>query len=775
MMKWIEPGIVRTPDEITNAYGSSILLGEQLARRGIDSLEMAQAYLDPQTYVESSPYDFKDMPKAVERINLAVQKKERIGIWGDFDVDGQTSTALLLDGLRQVGAQVDFHIPNRARESHGIRLEFLKKFMQKDIDLLVTCDTGITDIEALQYAADQGLDVILTDHHTLPEQLPPALAIINPHLLSDDHPMRNLAGVGAAYQLIRALFEEKGIGKSASTYLDLVALGTVADLAELDQENRFYTQMGLRQMNKNLRPALDAILSTSAIGSSTITESIIGFTLAPRLNAVGRLDDANDNVNFLLSRDSAFLERTANKLEDLNSERKIAVNMVYQSAHEMLEKEPELNRFNALVLAKAGWARGVVGIAASKLSEDFNKPAILLNMQDDIAAGSVRSVEGINIIRCIRENARFLNTFGGHPMAAGLSLNADKLREFRTALSRTIAKHYKGLPAEKQLQIDGYLSFSNLNLELVNEIDSLAPFGNGNPPPVLVSRNISVEKTFNLGKNELHRKLILRNTEGETREALWWNANGQPLPQEPFDLAYYLRLNEYKGQRQVVLEWIDWQEHESAAITLETPVFTHDIQDYRLTPQPMKILETLTGQLEISFWAEGLGNFGDIPIKNRFELEKAKALAILTPPPSLSVLQDSLKKVMPGLVILFRLKTSDDSIKGFLNTISGLIKYATSHYDGAIDPKELAAVLGQTKELVELGLKWWACHGDIVLERLDNERYQVEKKGSDDSMDQKALEALTRSIQSLLNENTAFRSFYTRADPAFLLRKNTGD
>jgi single-stranded-DNA-specific exonuclease len=250
------------------------------------------------------------MEKAVARIRTAIQKNETIGIWGDFDVDGQTSTAVLLDGLRRAGAQVRFHIPNRARESHGIRREFLQEFMRPSLDLLITCDTGISELEALNFAAAQGLDVILTDHHPLPEQLPPALALIDPRLLPAGHPMSHLAGVGTAYQLIRALFESLGEADAARDYLDLVTLGTIADMVELEGENRYYAQLGLRRMNTHLRPAIAALLESAAYSKSDINEVLIGFTLAPRLNAVGRLDDANRNVDFLLSQDADFLHET---------------------------------------------------------------------------------------------------------------------------------------------------------------------------------------------------------------------------------------------------------------------------------------------------------------------------------------------------------------------------------------------------------------------------------------------------------------------------------
>ena len=770
-MKWIEPNLISASSEITEAYGSSILLAEQLAQRGIKSLQDAKAYLHPEDYQPSSPYSFEDMPKVMERITKAIQQEERIGIWGDFDVDGQTSTALLVHGLRRAGADVCFHIPNRAKESHGIRLEFLKQFMGQGINLLITCDTGITENESLQYAADQGLDVIISDHHTLPEEMPTAIAIINPRLLSSGHPMENLAGVGAAYQIIRALYESRGNAKEAEYYLDLVALGTIADLADLSGENRYYAQLGLQQMNNNLRPALEAILTSANFRNTTITESIIGFTIGPRLNAVGRLDDANANVDFLLSDDPVFLRAKAEELENLNARRKMAVDGVYQSAREMLDRDPELTRYAALVLARPGWQKGVVGIAASRLVEDYNKPAILLNISEDIAAGSVRSIEGVNIIQSIRDNAVYLNTFGGHPMAAGLSLDVIKLKQFRAALSRTIQTTYKELPAEKQLPIDGYLPFSNLNFDLVSEINYLAPFGSGNPPPVLVSRNLEITKSTPIGKDKSHRKLIIQNEAGEIQQALWWNANGKPMPQDRFDLAYYLRLNEFKGKKEVVLEWVNWREHTPEIIEVAPPVFTQDIQDFRLASNANRIARNLTDQPDIIFWAEGLGKIADIPAHDRLGLQCKPVLAILTPPPSLTTLQEVLKTIQPQKVLLFKLKSPDDTLNGFLGNLSGMMKYAVNHYEGKINPLKLAAILGQTPALIESGLEWWQAHGDIEFTRISNIEFEIVEKQILEKSESKNLDSITRSIHSQLNETAAFRSFYTRANPVNLLRK----
>lgn len=771
-MKWIEPEKITASGEITNVYGDSILLAEQLTKRGLVNSDQARAFLEANLYKQSSPFVFKDMEKALARIEQAIQKKQRIGIWGDFDVDGQTSTALLLDGLRRLDAQVVYHIPNRAKESHGIQLEFLKEFMREDLGLLITCDTGISEIQALQYAAEGGLDVILSDHHTPPQQLPPAYAIINPKLLPADHPMAQLAGVGVAFQIIRALYERNGMVAACPDYYDLVALGTIADLAELNLENRFYAQMGLKQMREKLRPALEAILTSADYRGTAMTESLIGFTIAPRLNAVGRLDDANQNVVFLLSDDPDLLSKTANRLEDLNSQRKLAVENVYQSARDMLVKEPQLARLPVLVLAKSGWEKGVVGIAASRLVEDFNKPVILLNIEDEQAAGSVRSIEGVNIIRAISENDRFLNTYGGHPMAAGLSLNLDQLVAFRMALSRTIERVTGPRPPERQLQIDSYLPLSNLNRELADEINHLSPFGNGNPPPVLVSRNLEIEESLNLGKNDLHRKVTVKDQQGEQAQVLWWNSRDQRLPRGNFNLAYYLRLDEFKGQPQVTLEWIDWQDYEVEKIEVALPVYTKDIKDFRLMADPLAHAARLVNQSNVCFWGEGLLQpINQIPLQSRLDLKRTAVLVILTPPPCYSELQEALKRVRPKQVILYGIKGPDDNPDGFLKKLSGLIKYAMNHYDGVVNLQKIAATLGQTSDLVKLGLDWWDAHGEIRINRKNMDEFVIEKNSKVIEADQDKLTALTSAVQTALNEVSAFRSFYLRTDPLYLLRK----
>ncbi len=613
--------------------------------------------------------------------------------------------------------------------------------------------------------------MILTDHHSLPELLPPALATINPRLLPEGHPMSRLAGVGTAFQLIRGLFESIDLSDAAGDYLDLVALGTIADLVELAGENRYYAQLGLRRMAAGLRPALSAMLDCAGYRNTGITESLIGYTLAPRLNAVGRLEDAGHNVDFLLSEDTGFLERTAGWLEDLSSQRKLAVEGVYQSARTMLEKEPALAQYAVLVLAKSGWEKGVVGIAASRLVEEFNKPAVLLNIDQETAAGSVRSVAGIDIISAIRANAAYLITYGGHPMAAGLSLEAAQLPAFREALSQTVRTAAKGLPAESLLQVDACLPLSNLTLDLADEIDRLAPFGSGNPPPVLVTRALESNKPFPLGKNEEHLKMTVHDESGETREVLWWNVRGRRAPQGRFDLAYYLRSNEFNGQRGITLELIDFQESRAESIELRPPLVTADFQDYRLHPQALELAAALSNQPDTCLWGEGFSRRLDFSIRNRNQLEQSRALAILTPPPGPALLQEILKKVRPKHVSFFRLDSPDDSLDGFLSKLSGLVKFALSHYEGRAKIADLAAALGHTETLIAMGLRWWQAHGEIRIENSAGSDCLIYRNTKPQNQDDNTLDRLANQVQHGLAEESAFRSFYLRAEPASLLRK----
>ncbi|MDP2964663.1 MAG: single-stranded-DNA-specific exonuclease RecJ [Pelolinea sp.] len=763
-MKWVEPRPVIPSDEIGEAFQTSLLVAEQLTKRGITTAQQARQFLDPTSFLQASPFDFPEMGKALERVQNAIKNKERIGIWGDFDVDGQTSTAILVDGLRKSGADIAFHIPVRARESHGIQLESLKRFLsESNPRLIITCDTGITEFESLEFLSSIGVDTIITDHHSPAEKLPSVYATINPRLLSDSHSFYPLAGVGTAFQLIRALFSLQEKDVLAKAYFDLVALGTIADLADLTGENRFYTKTGLRVMNDKPRKAFAIMAGLAGFRDNVINESHIGFTFAPRLNALGRLGDANPIVNFLLSNDEKAITETAKRLEELNTKRKLAVDMVYQSAVDLLEKKKELLQYPVIVLDREKWERGVVGIAASRLVEKYHKPAILLDSQGGIAAGSARSIEGINIIKAIQENSQYLIKYGGHPMAAGLSLAFENIPEFREGLSRSISRMSAGKELEKTLEIDAYLPLANINESLLNETEQLAPFGPGNPPPVLVSRNLEIEKTSYIGKSKEHRKLIVKDQQGNSKNVLWWESADSTLPDSQFDLAYYVRRDDYHSNDEVSLEWLDFREIETATIDLRPEIKKFKIHDFRAAPNQNEILEKLAKEPDLLLWAEGI-KLDQFLICNRLEIIKAKALAVLVSPADREILKEVVKKADPTEIYLFNLSTIDDSVEIFTIRLIGLTKYCLSHKAGKTSLEQLGAALGQSNKTILLGLELLRAKGEIEfsLQGTDVELSRIKKPESPNT------KSLETNLKNLLDETSAFRSYFRRIDPDYL-------
>ena len=545
------------PAEITSVVGGHPLVAQTLARRGIDTAYAARAFLDPDQYRPTPPTALPGLAEAVARLRLASERQEPICVWGDFDVDGQTATTVLVSTLQEIGARVTHHIPVRARESHGVNLPVLSQVIDAGAQLLLTCDTGITAHAAVSYAQTRGVDVIITDHHDLPPDLPPAYAVVNPKLLSADHPLRELPGVGCAYKVAEELLIQAGQADAAAQLLDLVALGAVADLARLTGDTRYLVQRGLTMLRQTERAGLQAILEGAELGATWLTEEHIGFELAPRLNALGRLADANMAVELLTTHDRGRARILASELEGLNAQRKLLCAQVFQAAQAQIAREPRLLDDAALVLSHPTWPAGVIGIVASRLVEIYQRPVVLIaTSPGELGRGSARSVEGCNITAAIAVHSEMLETFGGHPMAAGLAIDPERISRFRRALSRTI-QEMCGERGGHALTIDGYLPLTDLSLAFVADIERLAPCGPGNPPLTLVSRGVKVSKATAIGRGGEHRQVTVEDETGATQRVIWWQGADQPLPEGRFDLAYSARASDFRGQRDVQIEWID--------------------------------------------------------------------------------------------------------------------------------------------------------------------------------------------------------------------------
>ena len=518
MTRWLDP--VPLPIDALESLHLPPLVAQALLRRGIDNPAAARAFLHPD---DSPPALFPGVERAVEIINLAIRNQEVLCVWGDFDVDGQTSTALLVETLQALGAKVIFYVPIRGKESHGVHVESLKPILDNGAKLILTCDTGVTAHEAVDYCNARGVDVIITDHHELGETLPNAKAILNPKLLPAGHPLENLAGVGVAYKLAEALlnseFKIQNSELESADLLDLAALGLIADVALLKGETRSLAQKGIQKLRKTERLGIKVMAEFSGTSLETLTEETIGFTFAPRLNALGRLGDANPAVELLLTKDPARARLLAAQIEGLNVQRRMLTRQVYEAAEAQLRENPSLLTEPVIVLSHSGWPGGVAGIAANKLAERYHKPAILLNeAEDGILRGSARSIEGLHITNAIAAQKEILRGFGGHPMAAGLSLAKEDLPAFRKGLSKAVEKQLGEVVFEEPaLQIDAWLGLNEITLELAESLEALAPFGAGNPPPTLASRGVTIKSAAALGKTKEHLRLTVEDASGKTQ------------------------------------------------------------------------------------------------------------------------------------------------------------------------------------------------------------------------------------------------------------------
>lgn len=757
MTRWLDPAPIQIPASFLS-LGLHPLIAQTLRRRGINSPEEAEAFLHPDK-TPSAP--FPNIESAVQIINLAIRKGAMICVWGDFDVDGQTSTALLVQTLQSLGANVVYYIPIRGKESHGVHLETLKPIIDNGAKLIITCDTGITAHAAIDYANFRGVDVIVTDHHDLGETLPNAVAIINPKLLPKDHPLANLAGVGVAYKLAEALIGnwETEIGKRNSfpdSLLDLVALGLIADVALLKSETRSLAQKGIQALRETKRLGLKIIAELSDTNLETLTEETIGFTFAPRLNALGRLSDANPAVELLLTNDPARARVLAAQIEGLNAQRRLLTSQVYEAAEAQLKANPDLLNEPAIILSHPDWPGGVVGIVANKLVDRYHKPAILLNESEDgIMRGSARSIEGLHITEAIATQKDILRSFGGHPMAAGMAFDADKLTEFRKGLGKAIEKQLGEVVREEPtLQIDAWLELNELNLELANSLEMLAPFGAGNPSLTLASRDVTMKSVSTIGKTKEHRRLHIEDDKGNTQSILWWGGAGEELPEEgtKFDIAYSLRASSYRGQKQVTLQFEEFRITRDA----EKPI---EIRESRIEIRDMR-LKTLNVEHSTLVWSEGSEKAKG---KSRFELQQADEFAIYTTPPSPVELRKALEIVKPKTISVFAVPPAEEKPEDYLNRLAGLCKYAINQRGGKAAVHELAAAMASRESAIQIGLEWLAAGGHLSM---CMEEDQVTLSATEDSgSSNKYLQAeLFLALKGILNETSAYRKYFASAD-----------
>jgi single-stranded-DNA-specific exonuclease len=543
---------------LARVLGVSPILAALLLNRGYADEQAARVFLSPTYDQLHEPYSMLGMKEAVARLQRAIETCEPILIYGDYDVDGTTGTAVLLRALKLLGANAGFHIPHRFTEGYGIQQAALEKAVADGYKLVVSIDCGIRAHEPLYWAREHGLDVIITDHH-LPDEkegAPPAFAVLNPNQAGCTYPDKNLAGVGVAFKLVHALYREHGREAQVPAFMKVVAIGTVADVAKLTGENRTIVAIGLKDLARVANPGLRALISVAGCGDGKgMTAYDLGFRLGPRINAAGRMDAARAVVELFDTRDSDEAHRLANHLDARNEERKTVQQQIIDLAVAEL-KDP--NDCYVAVIAGEGWHRGVIGIAASKIAERLNRPCVVLSVDGDMAHGSGRSIEAYHLLNGLTACADLFEKFGGHSHAAGIAIRPDRIEELRRRLNEHAASCLTAKDLEPKVDIDLELAPETVTFGLARELDALEPFGAGNRRPVFVTRNLRCLSEPAVIKDR-HLRLRLAGPQSRPLEAVWWNCVEGETPQlnGSIEVAYTLETSVWNGDFRMQLNVVD--------------------------------------------------------------------------------------------------------------------------------------------------------------------------------------------------------------------------
>ncbi|MFH0814078.1 MAG: single-stranded-DNA-specific exonuclease RecJ [Pseudomonadota bacterium] len=543
----------------------SPLFSKLLINRNITDPDTARRFLSSTLHDLRHPFLMKDIKRASHRIIKAVHQKETIGIFGDYDVDGITGTAILKLFLDSIGAKVTFYIPHRVKEGYGLNIPALEEIGARKVSLLITVDCGISNYEEVLYARDQGIDVIVSDHHEVPEKVPEAYAVINPKQKECNFPFKHLAGVGIAFYLImalRILLREEGFWSAGSPpnlrdYLDLVALGTVADIVPLVEENRVFVKHGITVMNENRKLGLMALKKVSRLENAPITPEIVAYRVAPRINAAGRLNQADKGVILLTTAKQWEAESIAQELDAENTKRQHIETTIVKEACRIIETTDHWVNQKAFVLASPDWHPGVIGIGASRIAEKYSRPTILISLEGDIGRGSARSIEAFSILAGLKGCQELLIKFGGHESAAGLTVSKENITHLREKLNALVHEALSPEDFIPKIYVDTQIDLAQVNESLIQEIQALAPFGTDNPEPLFASDVLSVTTSHIVGNGHLKMR-IGRN--GVNFEAIGFSMGNFILdPHSQIRIVFIPEINTWQGLKNLRLRMKDIQ------------------------------------------------------------------------------------------------------------------------------------------------------------------------------------------------------------------------
>ncbi|NPV03336.1 MAG: single-stranded-DNA-specific exonuclease RecJ [Syntrophaceae bacterium] len=537
------------------------IVSQILINRGINDLETARRYLNPSLHDLHSPFLMKDMKEGVARLIRAVQGGETVAIYGDYDVDGITSLAILYRFLRGIHDGVMYYIPDRVDEGYSLNRKAIDRLKAQDVRLIVTVDCGVSDREEIEYARTQGIDTIVLDHHEVPETLPAAVAVINPNRSDCPFPFKHLAGVGIVFNFLIALrgglrnigFWSQRPYPNLRDYLDLVALGTIGDLSPLVDENRIFARIGLELLNEDRRVGLKALRDTAGLGNTVIDSGVASFALIPRINAAGRVGTPDDAVRLLLTEDTIEAQRIAARLDACNRERQRLEKTIFDEIMARIDSMGNAKEKGALVLASPEWHPGVIGIVASRVVDRFYRPTILISLKDGIGKGSGRSIAEFNLYEGLKLCDPLLISYGGHRYAAGISVKEGDIEKLGEVLGEIVKGGLVVQELVQETRIDAQCSLSQVTHDLVSQFDRLAPFGIQNSEPIICSRNVQVSYPTVVGNKHLKMRVY---GDGVSCSSIWFNRGdyAQNVEGVRLDIAFTPQINTWNGSSSIQLK-----------------------------------------------------------------------------------------------------------------------------------------------------------------------------------------------------------------------------
>ncbi|MGM0436967.1 MAG: single-stranded-DNA-specific exonuclease RecJ [Bacillota bacterium] len=766
----------KIPDWLLSEVNNK-LLAKLLYNRGVDTKFKLKKFLYPAEYIPTSPKEFENMEKGIKRIIKAVEKNEKIVIYGDYDVDGVTSTAILVSFLRKLDAKIDYHIPDRFDEGYGMNKNVIKKMVEDDVDLILSCDCGISNFDEIKLAKNLGMDVIVTDHHDLPENLPPADIILTPKFFAKEHQAHDLPGAGMVYYLVKGIMNFINKNKyyknlfeykiKADYYLDYLALAIVADVVPLKGENRFLLQKGLKNLKTTDKKSLNELFEMSGINKELISEEDIAFRIAPIINAAGRIEDAKIAVEMLLTKDKIKVKKLSNKLIKINSRRKEIQEKIIKEAEEILKSEEDFQN-KGIILYQPHWHEGLLGIAAGRLTENYKIPAFLMTLKEDkgTITGSARSIPEIHVNNKLKNVKNHLLKSGGHAGAAGFSLKRDQYTIFKKKLASLLENDLSEISREETIKVDAQLKLGDIDLDMYNDIRKLAPFGEENEKPLFMTNNCQLLQSRNFGDNN-HKRLILKQNNNKIT-AIWWWAGEQKIPKN-LDLIYHLDINRFRGREniQLVIKEVIDSDYSYKFSTKDDFTKFIKIKDYRNWQNNKKLKNDIYNFENAVYYQEGNSKIYFDQIIDRYGIGENDKLVLISFPPSLSILYDLIYNNEPSEIILAFDKNKLKENENFLKKVMSFLKYILKEKNGYFKIPNIAVLTEELEVTIKVTLKYLEASGYIELEKINENNYFIKRGGKTDKGKKRIYK---KRLKSLLKESKSFKNFLYKTNSEEILR-----